>query len=146
VRVKLIDITTVVHATEDKSRVVKALQNIIPEDLRSNIKVRESTLKGYYGNPITRLNVTFDREDADKVLNWIFNLLSDVDKLTLIDSFRLRFESGKLYLRFDKQKAYLGKLQLSEGDDVLRVIVYFSGRDASKASKVLEYLKTRGLI
>jgi len=37
----------------------------------------------------------------------------------------LRIEKNKLYLRFDKQKAYLGECKLMDGDDVVRVVVNF---------------------
>ncbi|MFN4046013.1 MAG: RNA-binding domain-containing protein, partial [Acidilobaceae archaeon] len=47
-----LNLRTSVHATEVSERVVKALMELLPEDLRSNVTVEVETHEGYYGNPI----------------------------------------------------------------------------------------------
>jgi RNA binding exosome subunit len=36
-----------------------------------------------------------------------------------------RIEKSKIYLRFDKQKAYLEECKLVDGDDVVRIVINF---------------------
>ena len=145
-KVSQVDITVTAHATEDEQKVLQALNILIPEELRSKIKFSKLVLKGYYGNPITRISTSVRGEDAEKVACRIFQMLDDLDRKALESSFNLRFEGGRLYLRFDKQQAYLGRLRLLEGDDVVRVVIQFTGKGSTEAKAVIEYLKVRGLI
>ena len=42
-----------VHATEDPEKVEKAIFNLLPSDNIDEIQLKQSPLKGHYGNPIT---------------------------------------------------------------------------------------------
>ena len=61
-------------------------------------------------------------------------------------SFPLRYNghAKKLYLRFDKQQLFLGKIVLSDGDDVVKVVISFSGRGSR--GDVLEILRKYGVV
>lgn len=128
------------HATEDPERVTVALLNILPSDLRGTAKVSRQTLKGHYGNPITMLKTGFEGDDADRVFLHILENLSEDDRRLIALTIDQRMDgSGNLYLRLDKQKAYLGKPSLYDGDDVIRIIISIRGR------KPLEVLSRLGL-
>lgn len=59
--------------------------------------------------------------------------MNDEDKKRLYHLFDMRLDdSGILYLRFDKQEAFLGRLKLSESEDVIRVRIRFSAYPISK--------------
>ena len=129
-----------VHATEEKEKVLKALMEIIPEDLRNEVKVEEEHLEGHYGNPIIKLTVRVEGEKAREVVEYIVSRLSSIDKSILYTSLEDRVDKdGTLYFRLSKQEAYRGNINVYESDDVIRISVHFAGR-RSKAMKEYERL------
>lgn len=121
-------LSTHCHATEDLEKVKKAVMNAIPPDLRSATQLHSEILHGYYGNPIVKLEARFKGDDAYKVVEYILSSISSVDKKYLLSSLDMRYnvEGNKLFLRLDKQEAYLGNLVLYEGDDSIKIAISFS--------------------
>ena len=119
-----------VHATESEERVVKALLEALPEDLRGSVKVEREEYSGHYGNPIIILSVSVeDPEDADRVLSYLLSRLGETDRRLLAASLEDRVDKeGSLYFRLSKQDAYQGRLTVYEADDVIRVRVGYQGR------------------
>ena len=144
-KVKSVELTVTTHVTESKDKVLRALTNLLPREIRDDLKVETSTLKGYYGNPIVRFRVRVTGDDAEKTLSYLVSSLTSTDKSVIYNTFDQRYSGSRLYLRFDKQAAFLGSVRLTEGDDVVRVVVQFGGRDSSSKAKVLEFLKRLGL-
>ncbi|MEB3816503.1 MAG: hypothetical protein LRS46_00970 [Desulfurococcales archaeon] len=131
-----------VHATEDKERVMKALMELFPEDVRESVTVEEEVLEGHYGNPIIKIVARVKGEHARRTLNYILSRLSNVDINAMSNTLEDRVDKeGTLYFRLSKQEAYLGSLTLYEADDVIRISVHFEG-NRSKALK--EYRKILG--
>lgn len=122
-----IELSCHVHATEDEKKVLKALWNVLPEHMRESGRVSVTSFKvrGYYGNPILIITASVSGPDAKEVLEHLFEKLSSEDRKYLSETLTARFQGGKLYLRLNKQKAYAGVIGLSEGDDVIRVVVSF---------------------
>lgn len=122
-----IELSCSVHATEDENKVLKALWNLLPEHLRGSNKVSISSVKtrGYHGNPILIVNASISGPDAREVLEHLLSRMSNEDKTYLSTTLSARLQGGKLYMRLNKQKAYAGVIRLSEGDDVIRVVVSF---------------------
>lgn len=119
--VRLLEARVYAHATEDEEKVVHALHNLIGP---SNIVVEE--LKGYFGNPILVISASKENEEAEEAFNKIISTLTEPDRRFLLSSLEERIDKeGSLHLRFDKQKAYLGKVMLSDSDDVIKVKVRF---------------------
>lgn len=139
-----LNLRTSVHATEVSERVVKALMELLPEDLRSNVTVEVETHEGYYGNPIEVLTVNIrDPQEASRTLNYILSRLGEHGRRLLDKTLEDRVESnGDLYFRVNKQKAYLGSLEVDEGDDVVRVHVRFSGGKKKALAYYREVLKS----
>ncbi len=134
-------ISTHCHATEDLEKVKKALMNVISPELRSIAKLHSEVLHGYYGNPIVKLEVRFKSDNAYTVVKYIMSLISDVDQRYLMASLDMRYsvKDNKLYLRLDKQEAYLGGIALYEGDDSIKVSISFSMiRSADAVREFLE--------
>ncbi|MGC9111965.1 RNA-binding domain-containing protein [Acidilobus sp.] len=120
-RVRLLEARVYVHATESEEKVVQALHNLIGS---SNIVVEE--LRGYFGNPITVVSTSKEKEEAEEAFNKMISMLTEPDRRFLLSSLEERVDKeGSLHLRFDKQKAYLGKVVLSDSDDVIKVRVRF---------------------
>jgi RNA binding exosome subunit len=117
----LLEARVYVHATESEEKVVQALHNLIGS---SNIVVEE--LRGYFGNPITVVSTSKEKEEAEEAFNKMISMLTEPDRRFLLSSLEERVDKeGSLHLRFDKQKAYLGKVVLSDSDDVIKVRVRF---------------------
>jgi len=129
-KIKLVelDLVTHCHATEDPEKVKKAILNVLPPELRSAVNVSEVVLEGYYGNPIIRMGVVLRGEDAEKAFKYVIRSLSEGDRGYLLLSLEQRYDrkSNKLYLRLDKQEAYLGRLVLNDGSDTIRISASFS--------------------
>ncbi|MET1160695.1 MAG: RNA-binding domain-containing protein [Thermoprotei archaeon] len=140
-----IEIKTFCHATEDCAKVMKALLNIIPPDLRREYSVVKQVVHGYYGNPITIYTLRI-REGLASVIDYIANKLDSSDKAILSATLDLRYDrrANKLYLRFSKQDAYLNKIILSDSDDIIKVTISF--KNARGINRVREYLKNMGMI
>ncbi|WP_083774077.1 RNA-binding domain-containing protein [Acidilobus saccharovorans] len=120
-RVRSLEARVYVHATENEEKVIRALHNLIGS---SNIVVEE--LRGYFGNPITVVSTSKEKEEAEEAFNRMISMLTEPDRRFLLSSLEERVDKeGSLHLRFDKQKAYLGKVVLSDSDDVIKVRVRF---------------------
>ncbi len=145
-RLNKIEITAYSHATEDEDKVLTALFNLIPKEIRDNIKLFKQRVKGHYGNDITILRATIPSKIAVSVLKYIAENMNDVEKSVLRASLRLRYDerNNKLYLRFDKQSLYSGKIVVSDSNDIVHLVVSFSGRGGFK--EVQELLRNIGLI
>ncbi len=138
-----IDIRVFAHATEDPERVLISVRNILPQEFRDEIVFRRSDLKGHHGNSIVLLEsrVKGDERIRD-VLTKLTEGLSTMEKRQLGREVDLIVESSNLYLRFDKQSAYLGELKLHSGDP-LHFKLHF--RRLSKG-EILEFCKGFGML
>ncbi|MEL9939431.1 MAG: RNA-binding domain-containing protein [Ignisphaera sp.] len=136
-----ITLTTLCHATEDCDKVKQALLNLIPQDIASSAQILADTMKGFYGNTITRFELRAHGNDAQKVLEHIAKLLSESDRRYIISSLEIRYDrkSNKVFIRIDKQSAYLKTPFVSEGDDVVKIVLSFSMlRSLDSVREVLE--------
>ncbi|MCQ6254717.1 RNA-binding domain-containing protein [Methanocaldococcus sp.] len=140
-----IKISAIVHATEDEDKVLEAIEFFIPEDVdeeKINLDVIET--EGYFRNPIKIINVSVEGKEAKKIFNHIIDLIKsderNINKLK--KDLHLRIEDNKFYVRFDKQKAYLGKCKVMDGDDIIRVVFNFKiFSPKNKEEKVKEIIK-----
>ena len=115
-----IEIVTFSHATENTERVLKALKNLFPESILEKVEFGEEELTGYYGNPIKILTARVTEKEAiNQIVTFLASNLSSSDKLSLGQDMRLKGEKDRdLFIRLDKQAAYLGKMQLSSRDSI----------------------------
>ncbi|ABN69953.1 Protein of unknown function DUF54 [Staphylothermus marinus F1] len=145
INVREITILTHCHATEDCEKVLHAVKNILPANIRNNIVFNKQVLHGHYGNPITIIKTTIT-SNAEQVLKHIANLMDDTEKTILSVSFDLRYDrrENKLYLRISKQKAYGGKIVIHDSDDVIKLIIRLKG--SRRPEKIKEFLREMGLI
>ncbi len=113
------EISVFAHATEDPEKVEKAVRNLIPA-LGRNVQLALSEMLGHHGNPILRFEAELTiREEALEALRMLLSRLSSIDEDLLRREFRehLDDKSG-LYLRFDKQQAFLGKVNLGSDNPI----------------------------
>lgn len=114
-----VNIRVFAHATEDQEKVVQAVRNILPVELGESAVFRKTDLTGHHGNPITLIEAELiDREKLLSVLEKIGAGLTSLDKEALNTEMELHLEKGNLYLRFDKQRAFLGEPRFSSNDPI----------------------------
>jgi RNA binding exosome subunit len=96
-----------------------AVRNTLPVELGEIAVFKKTGLTGHHGNPITLIEVELaDRQTLMGVLGKIGSGLTALDKETLNSEMSLHLEKGNLYLRFDKQQAFLGELRFSSNDPI----------------------------
>jgi len=138
-----IDIRVFAHATEDPEKVQTAVHNLLPQELAETFVFEKSTVTGHYGNPITLFTATLrEKKLLPKVLEKIGVGISSLDKEELCNQLRLHLEKSNLYLRFDKQSAYLGNFKFTQTDPI-RIKVHFKNKTATEIEDVC---KTAGLL
>jgi len=117
--VQSVEVTALVHATEDESKVRKAVLNLLPPDIDPPA-FEAIKLQGYYGDPITALKLNVKhRRLATELLEHVVKRLSSLDLQALLDELPQRIDESKnLYIRLDKQKAYTGKAVLERHDSI----------------------------
>ncbi|HHI01135.1 MAG TPA: RNA-binding protein [Thermococcus litoralis] len=119
-----IRVSTFAHATEDPEKVLEAMGTFFPEDIPSeDIEFEIIETEGYFGNPIKVINAEVKRSrSVKKMLEHLKNLLSEEDKEYLLENLEEKVdETGTFFIRFNKQKAYLGEVAVGEGEDVIQV-------------------------
>jgi hypothetical protein len=115
-----------VHATEDLDKVKQAVLFLLPENLRSKIKLKMKKAQGHWNNPIHLIEAKYsDAEDNMLILKYLFKSLNDENKYVLREGLDRRIDKSHLYLRFDKQAAFNNHLKIKDEDDVIRLKVTF---------------------
>ncbi len=105
---------TFCQATEDDAKVIQALKFASGAE-----DVERTVSEGYHGNKITVLTAWVRRK---KQIDTFFSKLGRDDLLSLSETLDKRVdEDGDLFLRLDKQKAFLGELKVLDGEDVISV-------------------------
>ncbi len=134
-----LSVSTITHATEDLEKVKAAILNILPKGLRTSITVNQTNAKGHHGNPIILLNFEIsDPESAKEVFSHILRSLPNTELSQIRDQLDLYYDGkSALFLRIDKQAAYLGSLRLSPSDDVIKLRVNFTRGDLSSISRLI---------
>jgi RNA binding exosome subunit len=112
------------HATEDESRVEKAMLSFIPFDIRDkkDLAVSKERIIGTFGNPITILRLELTRSrDTRAVVDFIKGKLGEEGRREISKCMEERLsEDCQFWVRFDKQEAYKGRLVLG-GDDTIQL-------------------------
>ena len=138
-----IDIRVFVHSTEDNEKVQAAVRNLLPEELAQTIIFQTTSLTGHYGNPITLLTIKFtDKKLLPVALEKIGSGLNSLDKEELSRDLKLHLEKGNLYLRFDKQSAFLGTIKFTQNDPV-HFKIHFKNKSATE---ITDLCKSAGLL
>jgi RNA binding exosome subunit len=130
-----ITVQALVHATEDESKVRKAIENLFPASAHGELQFKRTQLRGHYHNPIIRLEAQLKSPELIALsLTDLGNRLPIEERQRLVETLSLRInQKGHLFLRFDKQESYQGRLRFINQGDSLRVIIRFPGRKLSLA-------------
>ena len=141
--IKDIEIEGFIQATEDPERVLLAIRNIIPPELREN-NISMEKVRGVFHNPIIIVRARYSQQGRE-ILEYIAQNLGEADKNYLLQSLNRRIDKGNLYLRFGKQALYQNKMKIKDEKDTVKVRIGFS-RQVSKPDKIKELLREMELI
>lgn len=115
-RCRYMELSVIVHATEDLDAVYRALEAFFG----SRPYVFE-LLEGHYGNPIFR--ITSFAEDCDGLLDRLCKAAPGLDRYAE----SRRGPAGEYYIRLDKQALAVGEARPTEADDAVRIKVRTRG-------------------
>ncbi len=114
-----VEIRVFSHATEDSAKVEASVKNALPEALALELKFTKTSLLGHHGNPIVLLEAKLeDKALLPQILEKLSVGLNSLDKEQLCVDLKRHIERHNLFLRLDKQSAYLGKLKLTSIDPI----------------------------
>jgi len=125
-----VELRTVCHATEDPDRVERAMRTLSPDG-----RLETETLEGHHGNPFRMMAVRL--EDADAIRAF-WRRVKDAGAMPpLLATLDERVDDDAvLHLRFDKQKAHGGTLELARHDDVIAVRAKVAAHPAKRSNAV----------
>ena len=110
------EIELVIHATEDRQKVLLSIENILgirPDEFATN------GVKGHFGNEILRLKANINGRKATEIAYRIAGMMSDTDRTYMHDNFDLYVdEKNSLYIRISKQKLFERRVVLSQTDSL----------------------------
>ncbi len=141
--IEYVDIRVSVHATEDPQKVQAAVRNLMPDELAQTIFFEITNLTGHYGNSITLVTAKLtDKKLLPKTLEKIGAGLNSLDKEQLCTDLGLHLERGNLFLRFDKQSAFLGQFKFTQNDPI-HVKIHFKNKTSEQ---IADLCKSSGML
>ncbi len=111
------------RSTELPERIEVAILNLIPEEFRKDVELRIDNVEGHSGDDIQIIVVHLrDKHGCEATLDHIFRGFDDRDRMRVKNSLLRRLNVNCLFfLRIDKQAAFLGRIALADGPDVISV-------------------------
>lgn len=116
------------RATEVLDRVKTAILNLYPANFREDINTTTTKTTSHSKTPILVVKaITQAKRIAEETFNHILKNLSKEDKITLENTILQRVnEKCVLFIRIDKQAAFLGEVKLANTPDLVSVKVNFT--------------------
>ncbi|MBC7129941.1 exosome protein [Candidatus Bathyarchaeota archaeon] len=143
VPVAYIEIRAFAHATEDEEKVLTAIRNTLPQEIAGDITIKKTNLKGHYGNPITLFEAKIrDKKQVKAFLENLASKLDSLDKEILNSEIKRHLNKASLYIRLDKQAAYLNKIKLCTADPI-HFRIHFK---KSKPEEIIDACRRLGLL
>lgn len=143
VPVAYINIRVFAHATEDEDKVLAAVRNTLPPQVSENITFKKSNLMGHHGNPIKLFEAKVKEKDHVKAfLEKLGSKMTSLDKEILNSEIEKHVERSCLYLRLDKQSAYLNEIRLCTSDPI-HLQIHFRRADSKE---IAEFCRKIGII
>jgi RNA binding exosome subunit len=133
------------RATEVLERVETAIINIFPSSVRESLKISRMKVEGHAHIQMSIVAAVLTSEKACEVaLDYLIASLDPKDKRSIVRTIDLRIdEQCNFFLRIDKQEAFLERLHLAAGPDVISVQVHFRHYPRCSPEDALEYLSER---
>jgi RNA binding exosome subunit len=131
-----VEIRVFSHATEDLEKVQTAVKNTLPENLATELKFAQTSVTGHHSNPIVLLEAKLtDKAALPSLLEKLASALSPLDKEQFCSELYQHIERHNLFLRLDKQNAYLGTLKLTSQDPI-HFKIHFKNKTADEIQQI----------
>ncbi|MHA1911694.1 MAG: RNA-binding domain-containing protein [Candidatus Kariarchaeaceae archaeon] len=143
--------TSFSYITESESKVREAMLNLLPEDLRDESTFERKVMHGQYNDRILKLELRFtNKKKINQIVSNFQSKISSSDKKGLTYNFKNQWdEQNRIWhLRINKQQAYLEKIKLDSGGDIIKWTLKFTIYDTSEKDTetvTREFLKENGL-
>ena len=133
------------RATEIVERVVQAIKNLYPEEFRELVEFESTKVEGQSGDKIHILRSELtDKARCEVTLDYIFRKLKETDRRYIRESLSQRLdENCVFFVRIDKQAAFLDKVVLARGPDVISVQVHIRQYPRCKQDDAIAMLEDR---
>jgi len=136
--INYVDLRVFAHVTEDPEKVLTAVRNLLTTKLAETVQFKKNSLTGHYGNAITFFTTQLTEKTLlPELLEKLGQTISALDKEELNTNIKLHLEKTNLYLRFDKQAAFLGKIKFAQNDPI-HLKIHFKNKTPEE---MLETLK-----
>lgn len=114
------------RSTEVIERVISAVLNIYPEDVRDSVVVKKTKTDGYAQIPIFIVDSVLSKKKlCEATFEHIVNRFSREDRGNLRRSLEMRLdENCVFFLRIDKQASFYDEQQLARNPDVISVQIH----------------------
>ncbi len=111
------------RATELQERVQSAILNLFPEEFRKDVELNTSDVEGHSGDDMQIVVAKLKKKIwCESTLDHIFSSFDNRDRRRVQNSLMRRLNVNCLFfLRIDKQAAFLGRIALADGPDVISV-------------------------
>jgi RNA-binding protein len=117
-----------VYGTENKEKVLESIKTLFPF---SSPKCEDT--EGYYNNPVLILsNKIINKKEIKDFIEKLSTLNNPTRKRILYRLEDKIDEGGNLFLRFDKQRAYLGDLKVVDHGDSIHLKIKIEAYPAKK--------------
>lgn len=117
-----------VYGTENKEKVLESIKTLFP-----NSSPQCEATEGYYKNPVLILNNKIDKKSEIKDFVEKLTSIKDPAKKRILNQLENKMDDyGNLFLRFDKQRAYLGDLKVVEHGDSIHIKIKIAAYPAKK--------------
>jgi len=130
------------YSTEDETKVQRAVLNTFPQELAGVIRFSSQSLKGHYNDKMIVLKAEMKKE-AQHFAEHLLSRFTPMDRRRLLDELGDRVDiSGNLYLRLNKQEAFLGNIELGESDPIRIKLKFKSSGKSVSIFSIREVLST----
>jgi RNA binding exosome subunit len=120
---------TFIYGTENEEKVKKAVKTLFP-----NTSPQKEEIEGYYKNPVLILH---DKIEKNREIKDFIQSLKKIPSSNILNNLDGKMDDkGNLFLRFDKQKAYQGDLQIVEHGDSIHVKIKIAAYPARKENAI----------
>ena len=121
-----------VYGTENEEKVKEAVRTLFP-----NSRPETDTTEGYFKNSVLILHDKLTKKREIKEFVKILNQMDTAGKKRLRSELERKMdEKGNLFLRFDKQRAYLGDLKIIKHGDSIHVKIKIAAYPAKKENAI----------
>lgn len=117
-----------IYGTENKEKVLNSIKTLFP-----NSSPQCEATEGYYKNSVLILYHKIDKKREIKDFVEKLSTLNDPARKRILNRLEDKMDDyGNLYLRFDKQRAYLGDLKVVEHGDSIHLKIKIAAYPAKK--------------